>query len=310
MINSDFFVPSSCSLRGSSYTLLHVPFLLPAQTLEIAIIKIIVASLQYSKLSWNIKPYLRICSQWVSEWAHSKWVPWGSWQGSRRPSCPPSLPGSPKLAAEAPRWPAARYNVKSRKQERWWWRVDTQPEITVEELQSKIGVQAMFPSCFPAIKIIWIWRKKGGCLNFQPGSWLVGKLSLWLSSWRPPSNPPELHAQPFTFRNKAAAAAAHGIVPITGHYHSNDSCNPKTWTKHWHHMPSVRINNPALTVMHSIFKQSQNSLVLMGKCINFTFISLQSQMRNQSLVKANSEKPFQDGFAQFCHLLHAPLLDM
>ena len=34
MINSDFFVPSSCSLRGSSYTLLHVPSLLQAQTLE------------------------------------------------------------------------------------------------------------------------------------------------------------------------------------------------------------------------------------------------------------------------------------
>ena len=162
IINRNFFVPSSCSLRGSSYTLLHVPFLLPAQTLEIAIIEIIVAPLQYSKLSWNIKPYLRICSQWVSEWEHSKWVPWGSWQGSQRPSCPPSLPGSPKLAAEAPWWPAARYNVKSRKQERWWWRVDTQPEITVEELQSleKIGVQAMFPSCFPAIKRIWIWREK------------------------------------------------------------------------------------------------------------------------------------------------------
>ena len=71
--------------------------------------------------------------------------------------------------------------------------------------------------------------EKRGCLKFQPGSWLVGKLSLWLSSWRPPSNPPELHAQPFTFRNKAAAA---GTVPITGHFHSNYLCNPKTWTKH------------------------------------------------------------------------------
>ena len=132
-------------------------------------------------------PYLVICSQWGWEWVRSIWVPWGSWRGSRRPSCPLRPPSLPLTAAGFSnlRRRSLRRQVFSKVESRrstGHWAVDHKPQSTgssdflpglnkietgsswlcLQEMRMKVRMQTRREG-LPAGSQGWMGKLRSGC---------------------------------------------------------------------------------------------------------------------------------------------------